>query len=76
MFYALIVWVAGLVLTGFGWTRGKAFWPSVLHLVFMLPLPQFLYWKLSTALQLVSSAAGVELVRAAGVPVSPRRQRH
>jgi exosortase D (VPLPA-CTERM-specific) len=69
VFYALIVWVAGLVLTGFGWTRGKAFWPSVLHLVFMLPLPQFLYWKLSTALQLVSSAVGVELVRAAGVPV-------
>lgn len=69
VFYALIVWVAGLVLTGFGWARGKTFWPSVLHLVFMLPLPQFLYWKLSTALQLVSSAVGVELVRAAGVPV-------
>ena len=69
VFYALIVWVGGLVLTGFGWARGKAFWPSVLHLVFMLPLPQFLYWKLSTALQLVSSGVGVELVRLAGVPV-------
>ena len=41
----------------------------MLHLVFMLPLPQFLYWKLSTALQLVSSGVGVELVRLAGVPV-------
>ena len=69
VFYALIVWVAGLVLVGFGWARGRRFWPSVLHLVFMLPLPQFLYWKLSTALQLVSSGVGVELVRAAGVPV-------
>ncbi len=69
VFYALIVWVAGLVLTGFGWARGRTFWPSVLHLVFMLPLPQFLYWKLSTALQLVSSGVGVELVRLAGVPV-------
>lgn len=69
VFYALIVWVAGLVLTGFGWTRGLVFWPSVLHLVFMLPLPQFLYWKINTALQLVSSQLGVGLVQFAGVPV-------
>ena len=55
VFYALIVWVAGLVLTGFGWRRGRVFWPSVLHLVFMLPLPQFLYWEVTTALQVVSS---------------------
>ena len=39
VFYALIVWTWGLVLTGFGWRRGRVFWPSVLHLVFMLPLP-------------------------------------
>jgi exosortase D (VPLPA-CTERM-specific) len=69
VFYALIVWAAGLVLTGFGWKRGLLFWPSVLHLVFMLPLPQFLYWQVNTTLQLVSSEVGVALVRAAGVPV-------
>ena len=69
VFYAQIVWVFGLVLTGFGARRGLAFWPSVLHLVFMLPLPQFLYWPVSTSLQFVSSAVGVALVRAAGVPV-------
>jgi exosortase D (VPLPA-CTERM-specific) len=69
VFYALIVWTGGLVLTGFGWRRGLTFWPSVLHLVFMLPLPPFLYWKISTALQLVSSELGVGLVRLAGVPV-------
>jgi exosortase D (VPLPA-CTERM-specific) len=69
VFYALIVWVAGLVLTGFGWARGLVFWPSVLHLVFMLPLPQFLYWEINSALQLVSSQVGVGLVRLAGVPV-------
>ena len=69
VFYALIVWVAGLVLVGFGWTRGHVFWPSVLHLVFMLPLPQFIYWKVSTSLQLVSSEVGVGLVQLAGVPV-------
>ena len=41
----------------------------MLHLVFMLPLPQFLYWQVSTALQVVSSEIGVALVRAMGVPV-------
>ena len=69
VFYALIVWIAGLVLTSFGWKRGLVFWPSVLHLVFMLPLPQFLYWKINASLQLVSSGIGVWLVQGAGVPV-------
>ena len=69
VFYALIVWVYGLVLVGFGARRGLVFWPSVLHLVFMLPLPQFLYWQVSTALQFVSSEVGVALVRGMGVPV-------
>ena len=69
MFYALIVWIGGLILTGFGWRRGWVFWPSVLHLVFMLPLPQFLYWQVNTALQFVSSEIGVGFVRLVGVPV-------
>jgi exosortase D (VPLPA-CTERM-specific) len=69
VFYALIVWTGGIVLTCFGWARGRVFWPSVLHLVFMLPLPQFLYWKVNTTLQLVSSELGVRLVALAGVPV-------
>ncbi len=69
VFYALILWVGGLVLTGFGWARGHVFWPSVLHLVFMLPLPQFLQWKVNTGLQHVSSELGVLFVGLAGVPV-------
>ncbi len=69
VFYALILWIGGLVLVTFGWKRGTFFWPSVLHLVFMLPLPYFLYWKINTGLQLVSSEIGVAIVRAAGVPV-------
>jgi exosortase D (VPLPA-CTERM-specific) len=69
VFYALIVWTAGLRLVGFGWRRGVVFWPSVLHLVFMLPLPQFLYWQVNTTLQFLSSEVGVGLVRLAGVPV-------
>ena len=69
VFYALIVWVGGLVLTCFGFKRGFFFWPAVLHLVFMLPLPQFLYWKINTALQFFSSEIGVAFVRVMDVPV-------
>jgi exosortase D (VPLPA-CTERM-specific) len=69
VFYALILWAGGLVLVGFGLRRGWFFWPSILHLVFMLPLPQFLYLQVNTGLQAVSSEVGVWIVRAAGVPV-------
>ena len=69
VFYAMIVWIGGLVLTLFGTRRGIVFWPSVLHLVFMLPLPQFLYWRLNTCLQFVSSEIGVSFVGLMGVPV-------
>ena len=41
----------------------------MLHLVFMLPLPQFLYWRFNTGLQFVSSEIGVSLVSLMGVPV-------
>ena len=67
--YAMILWVGGVVLVGFGWSRGIRHWPPVLHLVFMLPLPQFLYWQLTIFLQGISSELGVMLVELAGVPV-------
>ena len=67
--YAYILWVGGVVLTIFGWQRGKTHWAPVLHLVFMLPLPQILYWKLTVFLQLISSVVGVWFVSLAGVPV-------
>jgi hypothetical protein len=37
--YATIIWVGGILLISFGWNVGKHFWPPVLHLVYMLPLP-------------------------------------
>lgn len=67
--YALIIWVGGVVLTCFGWARGKQHQLPVLHLIFMLPLPQFVYWKLTIFLQLVSSSIGVWFVSLAGIPV-------
>jgi exosortase D (VPLPA-CTERM-specific) len=67
--YGFVLWVGGLVLVCFGFRRGLAFWPSVLHLIFMLPLPQFVYWQVSVALQLISSQLGVAMIRLADMPV-------
>ena len=67
--YAMILWIYGLILVSFGWQRGRQFWPPVLHLVFMLPLPAILYWQLSIKLQFFSSEIGVALIRAMDIPV-------
>lgn len=67
--YAMILWVSGVVLTVFGWKRGVKHQLPVFHLIFMLPLPQFVYWKLTIFLQGVSSEVGVWFVSLAGVPV-------
>ena len=67
--YALILWVGAILLVSFGWRTGRQFWPPVLHLVYMLPLPGVFYYKLSTWLQSVSSEFGVWLLRLIDVPV-------
>ncbi|WP_289069445.1 VPLPA-CTERM-specific exosortase XrtD [uncultured Aliiroseovarius sp.] len=67
--YAMIVWVGGVVLVVFGWARGIKHQLPVVHLVFMLPLPQFVYWKLTILLQSWSSELGVWFVDLAGVSV-------
>ncbi len=67
--YSLILWVGGILLISFGWKVGKHFWPPVLHLVYMLPLPDTFYYKMSTQLQLVSSELGVWFLKLLSVPV-------
>ncbi len=67
--YAMIIWISGGVLIIFGLKRGLKHQLPVFHLVFMLPLPQFLYWELTIFLQWVSSALGVWFVGLAGVSV-------
>lgn len=67
--YAMIIWTGGVVLTVFGWQRGRHHQLPVFHLVFMLPLPQFVYWKLTIFLQWISSELGVWFVQLAGVSV-------
>lgn len=67
--YALILMVGGLLLLSFGWRQGRQFWPPVLHLAYMLPLPGVLYYGLSTWLQGVSSQLGVVFLDLLAVPV-------
>jgi len=67
--YATILWVGAILLISFGWKTGKHFWPPVLHLVYMLPLPGVFYFKMSTFLQFVSSELGVWFLRLLDVPV-------
>lgn len=67
--YATILWVYGILLVSFGWRTGKHFWPPVLHLVYMLPLPGVFYYKLSTYLQFISSELGVWFLQLLSVPV-------
>ncbi|NBZ90038.1 VPLPA-CTERM-specific exosortase XrtD [Rhodobacteraceae bacterium CYK-10] len=67
--YAMILWTGGMLLLSFGWRQGRQFWPPVLHLVYMLPLPGVLYYGLSTWLQWVSSNLGVWFLHQISVPV-------
>ena len=67
--YAVILWVAGVTLTGFGWAQGRLHQMPVLHLIFMLPLPQFIFWKVTILLQLISSQLGVWFIEQAGIAV-------
>lgn len=67
--YSTIIWVAGILLISFGWQTGKHFWPPVVHLVYMLPLPGVLYYKMSTSLQFISSEMGVWFLQLMSVPV-------
>ena len=67
--YGFIISVGGLALIIAGFRQGLRYWPGWIHLLFMLPLPNFLYWHLSGYLQRVSSMIGVEVIYAMGIPV-------
>ncbi len=61
--YAFVLSLYGLVITVLGWPRSKCIWAALLYLLFMIPLPNFLYSNLSQQLQLLSSSLGVWVIR-------------
>lgn len=67
--YGLIGFVFAILMVIFGFRGGIWFWVPVVYLVFMLPLPNFVYLRLSIALQLMSSQIGVWFLGMFGVPV-------
>lgn len=67
--YGMILWVGSILLISWGWKQGKHFWSPILHLVYMLPLPGIIYFKVSTYLQGISSELGVYFLQLLSVPV-------
>jgi exosortase D (VPLPA-CTERM-specific) len=65
---ALLLMLGGLVLAAGGWRLLRLWLMPLAVLIFMVPLPNMLLNPLSAQLQLVSSALGVKLIQAVGVP--------
>jgi len=69
MQYGFLVSLIGLVITAVGWKSAMTIWAPLIYLFFMIPLPDFLYQKLSSELQLFSSQFGVAFLRLVGITV-------
>jgi exosortase D (VPLPA-CTERM-specific) len=67
--YGLLILVAGVILSIAGPRQGMRLWAGWVFLWFMLPLPSFIYWPVSTQLQLVASHIGVDIIQAMRIPV-------
>jgi exosortase D (VPLPA-CTERM-specific) len=67
--YALVLLLAALMLTVMGWTGFRRVWAAAFILALAVPLPEFLYQRLSASLQLISSEGGVWLIRQFGIGV-------
>jgi len=67
--YGFLVVIGGLALVLVGWRGLYLIWAPLLYLVFMVPLPSFLYANLSAELQLLSSQLGVAVIRLFDIPV-------
>ncbi|MEM7254300.1 MAG: VPLPA-CTERM-specific exosortase XrtD [Pseudomonadota bacterium] len=67
--YGLLLAIWGGFIALFGWSAAKKNAVPLLFLVFMVPLPTFLYNNLSSYLQLVSSELGVGFIRLCDISV-------
>jgi exosortase D (VPLPA-CTERM-specific) len=61
--YAFLIALYGLVISMFGWRATRVIWAALAYLIFMIPLPNFIYNTLSNHLQLISSEIGVFVIR-------------
>lgn len=61
--YGFLLCLFSVFLSFFGWRPMGRVWPAFAYLIFMVPLPLFLYKALSAELQLISSQLGVAVIR-------------
>jgi len=67
--YAFLITLAGVIFSFLGREGIKQVWAPILILLFMIPLPNFIYNNLSSELQLISSQIGVAVIRLFGISV-------
>ena len=67
--YAFLIVLYGIALAFVGWRGIASIWASLVFLVFMIPLPNFILNNLSAQLQLISSKLGVAFIRACDISV-------
>ncbi len=67
--YGFLVALFGIILAAVGWAGFRVVWVPFVYLLFMVPLPNFVYQGLSSELQLVSSQIGVAVIRLFGISV-------
>ena len=65
---SLVPCMAGIVLLGLGWRVMAWLWPSLVFLVFMIPLPAFLAEQFSAPLQQIGAVASTYLLQTFGIP--------
>ena len=67
--YGFIVTLAGIAISLLGLSGASIIAVPLIYLLFMIPLPNFLYFNLSSYLQLISSSIGVFILRLMNVSV-------
>ncbi|MAF83644.1 MAG: VPLPA-CTERM-specific exosortase XrtD [Chromatiales bacterium] len=67
--YGFLLALFGLILSAIGWKGFRIIWVPFIYLMFMVPLPNFVYQGLSSELQLISSQIGVAVIRLFGISV-------
>ncbi len=67
--YGFLLALFGIVVSAIGWSGFRKIWAPFVYLIFMIPLPFWLYQTLSAELQLISSELGVAVIRLFGVSV-------
>lgn len=67
--YAFLLTLAGVLMLYLGLAGFRKILAPFAVLFFMIPLPQFIYNNLSSELQLISSAIGVQVIRLFGISV-------